>query len=160
MTLSLLVSLSPAIQIHIFSALLAAVLGPVALFRTRRDRVHRVLGYVWVGAMAVAALSSFFIHTIRVIGPFSPIHLLSVYVLYGLVQAVAAARAGRIAQHRGIMRGMYVGAIGVAGTFSFLPGRALHQMVFGQDNWAGFAAIALVVGVAGTLTLRRSAAPV
>ena len=66
------------------AALVAHFLGPFALDRARRDRLHKVLGYTWVLAMAITALSSFFIHSFPVIGPFSPIHLLALFALWSL----------------------------------------------------------------------------
>ena len=33
------------IQLHVGFAVIAIVLGPIALFRTRRDRIHRITGY-------------------------------------------------------------------------------------------------------------------
>ncbi len=51
---------------------------------------HRTLGWVWVVLMAVVALSSLFIHTIRMVGPFSLIHLLSLLVIVTLPLAGAA----------------------------------------------------------------------
>lgn len=160
MNLSLFSDLSPAIQIHIVTALLAVVLGPVVLFRPRRDALHRTLGYVWVMAMAVVALSSFMIHSIRVIGPFSPIHALSVYTLYGLVQAIRAARARRIAEHRATMRWLYFWSMGVAGLFTLLPGRAMHRVLFGADTWAGFVLIVAGVAIVFAFSQWRRANPV
>jgi len=46
------------LTLHVCAALLALCLGPFALFRTRRDRWHKIAGYVWVLAMIVAAVSS------------------------------------------------------------------------------------------------------
>ena len=47
------------IQFHILCAVYALLIGPVAIFRPRRDRLHRWLGYSWVVALALTALSSF-----------------------------------------------------------------------------------------------------
>ncbi|MEL7262317.1 MAG: hypothetical protein AAGK69_13125, partial [Pseudomonadota bacterium] len=50
MHLEPLLNASLPIQIHVALALMALMLGPVVLWRNRRDRVHRVLGYVWAEA--------------------------------------------------------------------------------------------------------------
>ena len=99
MTLTPLINTDPVIQLHIASALLALLLGPIALYRTRRDSLHRWTGYLWVGAMFTVALSSFWIHHFGVIGPFSPIHLLAVLTLWSLVDGMrhAFARPARSA---------------------------------------------------------------
>jgi uncharacterized membrane protein len=50
--------------------------------------------------MLTVAVSSLFIHKIRMWGPWSPIHLLSILVLVTLPLAVIYARRNDIAQHR------------------------------------------------------------
>jgi uncharacterized membrane protein len=76
------------IQIHTALAL-RAVLLTIAIFSLRKgSRYHRIMGWTWVLMMGVVAISCFWIYTLKWIGPFSRIHLLSVYVLYGLVRSV------------------------------------------------------------------------
>jgi uncharacterized membrane protein len=133
MSLSPFLDAAPVIQFHAMAALEALLLGPFVLYRRRRDRLHKVIGYVWVTSMALAALSSFFIHTLPMFGPFSAIHVLSVVTLVSLVLAVRAARAGRIEAHRRILRWLYWGGLGVATLFTMLPGRIMHRVVFGSD---------------------------
>lgn len=92
MTLAPLLNAAPAVQIHAFAALALLPLTALLFSLRRGDRRHRVLGWTWVALMTVVAVSSFAIQEIRFLGPFSPIHLLSVLALAGLVQAVRAAR--------------------------------------------------------------------
>lgn len=134
------------IQFHAVCAILALCLGPVALFRRRRDRLHRMLGRVWVGAMALTALSAGLIFEIRLIGPFSPIHVLIPVTLVGLWQGVSYARQGRITEHSRQMRGMYFGAIGIAGLFTLLPGRLMSEMIAPDAPWVAFGLAALALG--------------
>jgi uncharacterized membrane protein len=82
--------------------------------------------------MAVVAASSFWIHEIRLLGPWSPIHLLSIFTLIVLPIAVWRARRHRIADHRRIMTMIFVGALVIAGLFTFLPGRIMHAVIFGH----------------------------
>ncbi|MFD1509930.1 DUF2306 domain-containing protein [Lacimonas salitolerans] len=130
------------VQLHIVAALLALGLGPVAMLRRRRDLVHRVVGRVWVAAMAATALSSLFIYTIRLIGPFSPIHALSIATLVGLWAGVAHVRAGRVADHRSTMLSLYVFGMGIPGLFTLLPGRIMNAILFPAGPMAGFVATA------------------
>jgi uncharacterized membrane protein len=45
--------------------------------------------------------------------------------------AVFAAHRHRVETHRRAMIFLFVGALVIAGTFTLLPGRIMHQMVFG-----------------------------
>ena len=142
-----------AIQVHVAAAMLAVMLTPVALWRQRRDRLHRLVGYFWVVSMAVTALSSFAITEFGVVGPFSPIHVLSVATLAGLIAGVRAAIRGDARGHRAAMTQLSL-ALVVAGMFTLAPGRIAHQMVMGEAGWAGVAMVALL-SAAGALLIRR-----
>jgi uncharacterized membrane protein len=130
MSLEPLLSASPQIQLHVFSASLALITGPFALWRKRRDRVHKTFGYVFILSMFTAICSSFFILDIRLFGPFSPIHALSVLATVLLWKGYRHIRAGRIAQHAATMRGLYLQALGIAFLFTFLPGRLMNRVLF------------------------------
>lgn len=134
MNLQPLLDASPAIQIHVAAAIAAFVLGGVVLFRRKGDRPHRLGGRAWVGLMLVVALSSFFIHEIRLWGDWSPIHLLSIATLFSLAYGVAKIRRGNVNAHRRTMQATYGGALIVAGLFTFLPGRIMHEVVFGGSG--------------------------
>ena len=82
-------------------------------------------------SMLVVAVSSFLIHQLRVWGPFSPIHLLSIFTLVTLPIAVMHARRGRVAKHQWAMLSLFVGGLVIAGAFTFVPGRIMHAVVFG-----------------------------
>lgn len=149
MTLAPLLHAPLAIQLHVATVLPAAILGAFLLARPKGTRLHRLLGKIWLGLMVVTASATFFIHEIRLVGDFSPIHLLSIYVLVGSWQAVAAARRRDIAAHRGHVAGMYLGGIIVAGLFTLLPGRLMHTSLFsGLSDWQ---AAALTVPLAALL---------
>lgn len=132
MTLAPLADAPPMIQIHTALALMALVLTGAIFILRKGTTDHRLLGRLWVLMMGIVALSSFWIHTLNWIGPFSPIHLLSLYVLYGLVRGVLDARAGRIADHRARMKGMVYGGLFVAGAFTLLPGRIMYSIFLGS----------------------------
>jgi uncharacterized membrane protein len=84
--------------------------------------------------MAVVALSSFWIHQLRVIGPWSPIHLLSILTPIMLVFGVVAARGHNIRRHKITMISIFAGALVVAGLFTLVPGRVMHAVVFGPSG--------------------------
>lgn len=131
MSLAPLLEAAPAIPLHAFAAMTAFVLGLVQFAAPKGTLPHRTLGWIWVALMAAVAASSFWIHTIRIAGPFSPIHLLSIFTLVMLPLAVWRAHTHRVADHRRIMIMLFTGALVVAGLFTLVPGRIMHRVFFG-----------------------------
>lgn len=130
MTLEPFLDAPSLIQIHAFAAIGAFLVGLVQLTAPKGTIPHRMIGWSWVLLMLTVAVSSLFIHTIRLWGPWSPIHLLSILVLVTLPLAVIHARRHDIAQHRMAMLMLFTGALVIAGGFTFLPGRIMHAVVF------------------------------
>jgi uncharacterized membrane protein len=130
-TLAPLLGAPPAIQVHALAAGAAFMLGVVQLALPKGTVPHRAMGWIWVLLMLVVALSSFLIHQIRLWGPWSPIHLLSVFTLVMLPLAVGHARRGKVASHRWAMLSLFVGGLLIAGAFTFVPGRIMHAVAFG-----------------------------
>ncbi len=132
MTFAPLADADLALHLHLWTAVLALVLGPFAIYRRRRDALHKALGYAWVMAMALAAASSFALSAfvVPIALGFGVIHLLSVYVLYQLWVGVRDARRRAIAAHKARMSGLYWQGLTVAGVFTFLPGRTLNATFF------------------------------
>lgn len=116
---------------HAVAASLAFLLGTYQLVAAKGSAQHRALGYLWIILMLWTAGSSFFIYDIRVWGPFSPIHLLSLLALAGLINGVREARSKNVREHRKTMTLLYSGALVVAGFFAFMPGRLMHKVLFG-----------------------------
>lgn len=131
MSLAPLLNASFAIQLHAFTAITAFVLGVVQLVGVKGTTLHRALGYIWVVLMLVIAISSFWIHGMRQFGPYSLIHLLSIMVLVMLPAGVYFARVHRVRGHKLTMLGLFSGALVIAGLFTFVPGRLMHQVLFG-----------------------------
>ena len=118
------------IQLHVAAAMGALVLGIVQLWFAQGDGPHRLRGWIWVALMLVVSVSSFAIHELRVWGPWSPIHLLSIFTLTTLPLAVIHARHHRVARHRRAMISIFVGLV-TAGLFTLVPGRLLYRVVAG-----------------------------
>jgi uncharacterized membrane protein len=131
MSLAPLLDAVPPIPVHAFAAMAAFALGVVQLAAPKGTLPHRTLGWIWVALMAIVAISAFWIHQLRILGPFSPIHLLSIYVPIMLVVGVLAARRHNVQRHRRTMIGLFAGALIIAGLFTFMPGRVMHAVVFG-----------------------------
>lgn len=134
MSLAPLLNASAVIQIHAFAAIAALLLGIVQLWAPKGVLPHRALGYLWVALMVGVAVSSFWIHEIRMWGQWSPVHLISVYTLVLLPLGVWRARSHDVKSHRGTMIRIFVGALVVAGLLTFLPGRIMHDVLFGNTQ--------------------------
>lgn len=153
-TLAPILAAPPALQLHIVVAMLSVILAPVILMRRKGGTAHRWLGRIWVLAMTATALSSFRVHEYRLIGPWSPIHLLSVLTLVSLAQGLRAAIRRDIAAHAQIMQSLAFWALGVTGLLTLLPGRLVNAALLGGDSLAG---LGVAILGAGALVLLRHA---
>jgi uncharacterized membrane protein len=120
----------PLIWAHLATMAAALALTPVMLGRRKGDTAHRILGYVWVAALLGTAVMSFWMRYAND-GRFSFIHLISVFVLAQLPLIVLRARRHDVAGHRRAVRGMVIGALLVAGFFTFPFDRLLGHWLFG-----------------------------
>jgi uncharacterized membrane protein len=118
------------IRIHVAAVSTALAVGIALMLGLKGNTVHRTLGWVWVIAMATAAISSLFIHRANG-GGFSFLHLFAGWTLIALPMGVFAARKHNVRLHSRTMTGMFVGGLLIAGAFAFLPGRLMWQVVFG-----------------------------
>ena len=107
------------------------------LLRRKATRSHRVLGYVWTVAMTLTAFVSLGFKTGAprgshgvFSGDVSPIHILSLIVLVMVPRLVFAARRHDVAAHRRGVRGLVIGAILIAGFFTFPFDRLLGNWLF------------------------------
>ncbi len=163
MTLSPLTDAPVDIQIHILAALIAAGLGPVAIYRRRRDRAHRIIGRIWVTSMAILAATGLMIPAVvlPLIGPFGPIHLLSFWVIWTLWRGVSAIRRGDRTTHAYEMRSLYWQGLAIAGLLALLPGRRLNAMIFGEAETTAYWVIGVIGALAiGAWAFRRTQKPI
>lgn len=131
MTLAPLLAAEPLIQFHVLAVSVTITLTPIQLLLQKGSGLHRRIGRCWMIAMALTALSSFFISTIHSYGPFSPLHLLSILNLFGLAYAYRAARRGNVVAHSWAMISLVVSALVLPGLFTLFPGRIMYHVVFG-----------------------------
>ncbi|MGL4727309.1 MAG: DUF2306 domain-containing protein [Bosea sp. (in: a-proteobacteria)] len=133
MTLAPLFAAPVVVQMHIAAALLA-LLFALAQFAGLgaggvKGLIHRLIGWGFVLAMTVTAISSFWIIGLNH-GRFSWIHLLSILALVSLPIAIIARRQGNIRRHKWAMIGLTAGLV-IAGAFTLLPTRIMHLIIFG-----------------------------
>jgi uncharacterized membrane protein len=119
-----------AIWVHLATVVVALTLTPVMLWQPRGTRRHRRLGTIWVGAMVVSALDSFWI-TETNHGHFSVIHLLSAFTAVQAPRIVLSARAHDHVRHRRAVRALVIGGLLTAGTLTFPFHRLLGRWLFG-----------------------------
>src|SRR3979490_799913 len=122
MSLTPLMNAAPEIQLHAFAAMSAFALGIVQLAAPKGTLPHRTLGWLWVELMLVISASSFLIHGFRCGGPWTRIHILSVFTPIMLAVAVVAARRHRVRAHKITMMSVFARALVLAGLFTLVAG--------------------------------------
>jgi uncharacterized membrane protein len=132
MTLAPLLNASPVIQAHVFAAMGAFALGLVQFIFPKGTFPHRTIGWLWLTLMVIVSGSAFFIHHIRLWGPWSPIHLIAIFTLLMLPLGVWHAHHHEVKKHRAAMISIFIGGLVIAGLFTFVPGRIMHAVAFGQ----------------------------
>jgi len=143
MTLDPILNTPLIVQLHIAAAIPSLFIGPIALFRKRRDRLHKISGYLWIIAMFALSITGFLIPSdIAIIGWIGPIHFFSLYALFGIGQGLYYIYRRNFRAHERAMRGTWFGAMGIAGLLTFLPGRTLNQALFGEPSQLGYVIIA------------------
>jgi len=126
------------VQIHWMAALASAVIGIGIFVRTKGTKLHRFMGRLYVVLMVITAVSAFFVRSVdpgetySLLTNFSFIHLLIPLTLHSLYMAIRAIRNGDVEAHKKNMIYAYIGGIVIAGAFTFLPGRHMHSVFFGD----------------------------
>jgi len=136
MTLEPLLHAPLAVQVHVATVVPAFLIGTFQIFVSRKGApVHRALGYLYLVLMSITAITTLFVHQLMPHSPFwglSPIHLLVPLTLFSVIGALRGAWTHNIAMHKRSMIGLYVGGMLIAGTLTFLPGRIMHAVAFGN----------------------------
>lgn len=145
MTLTPILSASLPIQLHVVAALIGLTLGAYVLYRPRRDRLHKILGYIWVVAMAVLSLSSFAIPSHFTAIGVGPLHMFAVLTLTSLWFGVRFAIQRNFTAHEKVFRSLYSNGLVIAGAFTFLPGRTINRIIFADAPEMGWAVIIAVL---------------
>ena len=129
--MTLLFSETHPIPLHAIMAMIAIILGGIQLSMKKGGPIHKLLGRIWVGIMMIVAITSFFIHEIKLWGAYSPIHLLSLLTIFTLGVGIYYVRVGNVKRHKQTMIALYFFALIVAGFFTLYPGRIMHQILIG-----------------------------
>ncbi len=120
--------------VHLGTVIPCALLGAFLLASPKGGKLHRGFGKIYMSLMMVTALITLFMsNTVgpSFLGHFGYIHFFSFLTLGSVPAAYVAIRKGNVRRHQRIMWSLYIGAIGIAGGFTFVPGRYLHGLLFG-----------------------------
>ena len=129
--MTLLLNQTIPIPLHAIMAMIAIILGGIQLSMKKGGTIHKLLGRIWIGIMMFVAITSFFIHEIKLWGAYSPIHLLSLLTIFTLGVGIYYVRVGNVKRHKQTMIALYFFALIVAGFFTLYPGRIMHQILIG-----------------------------
>ena len=121
------------VQGHIAAAVASAGVGLLQFVGRKGTAVHKTLGWVWIGLVAVTAFTSLFMRNLND-GGFSLTHGFTALAAIGVPGAVLAIRRGDVLLHRNFMFAVYVGGLLIAGAFTLTPGRLLHDVMFAGDH--------------------------
>ena len=120
--------------LHLATVLPAFAIGALQLFRLKGTPSHKFLGRLYMVMMLTTGIITLVMPAEvgpRFLNHFGFIHAFSVLTLFNVPAAYLAARRGNLKAHRGLMLGLYLGGILIAGAFAFSPGRMLHEWLFG-----------------------------
>lgn len=133
------------IQLHVLAAVSAFGLGVIQFAAPKGTIPHRFVGPIWVLLMAIVILTAVFIIHPR--GPGEPFaaHFSFIHYIFipattlGLVAGVARIVIGgpNLKLHGRAFLAIFLGGLVIAGGFTFMPGRIMHDVVFGtrlSDN--------------------------
>lgn len=145
------------IAAHVIAACYVLALGPVNIFRRSRDRIHKIIGFTWTGAIVATCTLSFWIMDD---GHFTWLHGLSTFTLITVALGIVSAVRGNIRAHRGNMIGSYAGTLIAFGFAVAAPGRRLPALISAEPATVVFAAVLILATVAAFFfTLRRTIRP-
>jgi uncharacterized membrane protein len=85
-------------------------------------------------SMLITATVSLFMPAMvgpQVLGHFGWIHLFSFLTLWSVPTAYIAIKKGQVKKHKIKMILLYIGALMIAGGFTFVPGRYMYEVFFG-----------------------------
>lgn len=120
--------------IHLATVAPCFLIGAWLLVRPKGTPIHKLLGRIYAVLILFTALVTLAMPTEvgpRLLNHFGFIHFFSFLVLTCVPLAIRGIRRSDVRAHRNNMIGVYVGGILIAGSFTLMPGRMLHEWLFG-----------------------------
>jgi len=118
---------------HLVTIIPAFLIGTFLLIRRKGSVVHKLLGKIYMVLVFFSAFVTLFMPAEigpTLLGHFGFIHILTFVALFSVVEAWLAIKRGDVKRHRNSMIALYVGGMLIAGSFTFMPGRMMHNWVF------------------------------
>jgi uncharacterized membrane protein len=130
LNLDVLLGRPMSVQLHVYAAVVALIVGVVIFLLPKGTGFHRLLGWTWVSSMIVVAGTS-----VAMIADLNSgvnaLHIFTAATVVSLWAGLTGIRRGDVRAHAGSMIGLYVGGLIIAGAFAFIPGRTMWQVLFG-----------------------------
>ncbi|MDC9726935.1 MAG: DUF2306 domain-containing protein [Candidatus Thioglobus sp.] len=126
-------SYSQLAYLHLGTIFPAFILGSYLITVKKGTKSHQLIGKIYMLLMLLTALITLFMPAQigeRVFDHFGWIHGFSLLVFYSVPSAFFAIKNGNLRRHKYNMIGLYVGGILIAGSFTLMPGRLLHEWIF------------------------------
>lgn len=128
--------LSPLeIQLHWATVTVGFLAGLLIIVLPKGTAFHKLLGRIYAVALLTTSVAAFFIRNPAVSGweylslkGMTWIHLFIPLTVFGITWGIIQIRRGNVRSHRNAMIGNFLGALIIAGLFTFLPGRRMHLM--------------------------------
>ncbi|MFT5072227.1 MAG: putative membrane protein [Chitinophagales bacterium] len=120
--------------LHLLTIVPCVFLGAYLLIVQKGTGIHKLLGRIYMILMTITATITLFMPALvgpQFFGHIGYIHLFSFLTLYSVPTAIIAIKKGDVKKHKWKMVLLYFGAIVIAGGFTLMPGRFLHQLFFG-----------------------------
>jgi uncharacterized membrane protein len=119
--------------LHLATVVPCFIIGTVLLLIKKGTKIHVNFGRIYMVLMLITAITTLFMKA--QVGPtifnhFGWIHSFSFLTMYTVPTAYVAVKKGNIKVHKRKMILLYFGAIIIAGGFTFMPGRYLHDLFF------------------------------
>lgn len=122
-------------NIHLYSIIPCVPLGlHLIVFSKKGGLLHKKLGAIYMILIMFSALTSLMLKAHvgpTLVGHFGWIHLLSFLTIWTIPSSLIAIKKGNINRHKRGMKLLYWMGLILAGLFTLMPGRYLHQILFG-----------------------------
>ena len=118
---------------HLATVIPCFIIGTVLLLIKKGTKTHVTFVRIYMILMLITATITLFMPAeVRptVFNHFGWIHSFSFLTLYTVPTAYLAIKKGNVKAHKRKMILLYFGAIIIAGGFTFVPGRYLHNLFF------------------------------